>query len=799
MKITIFALLVQAALLPAQSISGTVKDPQGKAVPGASVALFARGGDAMGSTTSDPSGSYRFDRLAPGEYIVEAEAAGFSRFVAAGIRVARGQNVALDLPPQLAAIGQQVIVTASSTPQTADEVSKAVTVVDGDSIDRRDEYLLSEALRPTPGLRVQQLGGPGAFTTIRLRGLPDQDTAVLIDGMRLRDSSATQADATGFIEDLLTTDVDRVEILRGSGSSLYGTDAIGGVINVITDEGGGRTRGSILAEGGSLGLMRGRAQMGGGFAHDRIQYSAGLSELDVTRGIDGDSPVRTLNGQGRIAFHLSPTTQLIARFYGANSFSKVQTGPQTIGDFSTTGIVTAIPLALSQLQLYESGVPLSQLNVGNANFIPSADDPDSTRTARFLSGALTLLGHPTQALGYSVSYQGLSTTRSYGDGPAGVGYQPTGSTRSDYDGEIQTVNAHIDYQMGRMNLVTTGYEFENENYGSYSFAPLDLADTSRASVTQRSHAVFAQDQIRLLDGRLQISAAFRAQIFSLEAPQFLPAVTAPYQNMTFAAPPAAYTGDGSIAYTVRQSGTKFRGHVGRGYRAPSLYERFGAGWDENYGYSVYGDPRLRPERSIAFDTGIDQAFWNRRLTASATYFYTRLQDVIIFDYSGLIDPATDPFGRFEGYLNSKGGLARGAEVSARFAATRSLDLTAAYTYTNAIERTPIVGDVLRTLLAPRNQVSVVATQRIGARIFVSFDMTAAGNYVGEVFGDIVTAAMLFPGIKKADLGVSYRLPLSEFRAIRFYAKAANLFDQNYYESGYRTPGITGIGGLQFEF
>lgn len=173
--------------------------------------------------------------------------------------------------------------------------------------------------------------------------------------------------------------------------------------------------------------------------------------------------------------------------------------------------------------------------------------------------------------------------------------------------------------------------------------------------------------------------------------------------------------------------------------------------------------------------------------------------MIVFDGSGLINPAADPFGRFIGYINSQGGLARGAEASARVAATKSLDISAAYTYTNAIEKTPIVGDVLRSFLAPRNQVSIIATQRIGQRFFVSFDMTAASNYVGEVFGDTVTAAMLFPGIKKLDLGASYRLPLSEFRAVRFFAKADNLLNQTYYESGYRTPGITGVGGLQFEF
>ena len=160
-----------------------------------------------------------------------------------------------------------------------------------------------------------------------------------------------------------------------------------------------------------------------------------------------------------------------------------------------------------------------------------------------------------------------------------------------------------------------------------------------------------------------------------------------------------------------QTGTKLRAHVGRGYRAPSLFERFGAGFDPVFGYSVYGDPRLKPEHSLGFDAGFDQTFFGGRLKTSASYFYTWLQDVINFDTSGAINPATDPFGRSIGYLNTRGGISRGVEQSAALAPTRSLRVTGAYTFVNAIERTPIVGDVLQTFVVPRNQFSVLVTEQ----------------------------------------------------------------------------------------
>src|SRR6185369_4093499 len=170
----------------------------------------------------------------------------------------------------LAGVSEQVVVTAQATAQPVDEVSKAVSVLNSREIDERDEAEISQALRSLPGLRVTQLGGPGSFTSIKTRGLRNEDTAVLIDGLRFRDAAAPQGDASGFLEDLVVTDVSRIEVLRGSGSSLYGSNAIGGVVNLVTDEGGGRIHGSLLVEGGGLGLFRGRARLAGGTNNNNI-------------------------------------------------------------------------------------------------------------------------------------------------------------------------------------------------------------------------------------------------------------------------------------------------------------------------------------------------------------------------------------------------------------------------------------------------------------------------------------------------------------------------------------------------
>ena len=330
--IGLLLVLTQSALAQnaTTSITGNVKDPQGANVPGATVTLYGRERTFSLTTTTDSSGNYRFEKLAPGEYLLEAEAEGFASASAQQVVVERGQLATLDIALELSGVRSTVVITASDTPQSVDEVSKAVTVLDKQDIDDRDELAITESVRTVPGLRVQQLGGPGTFTSIKTRGLRNEDTAVLIDGLRFRDAAAIQGDASGFLEDLIVTDVSRVEVLRGSGSSLYGTNAIGGVINVVTDEGGGPFHGNLLVEGGGLGLFRGRGQFAGGSGNNSIVYSAGLSRLDVTRGVDDQDEAENTSGQGRILFRLTPTTTLSGRIYAANA--QVTTEQQSARD-----------------------------------------------------------------------------------------------------------------------------------------------------------------------------------------------------------------------------------------------------------------------------------------------------------------------------------------------------------------------------------------------------------------------------------------------------------------------------------
>jgi vitamin B12 transporter len=795
----VLLLLLQAATLYAQSgfeLSGRVTDAQGAAVANATVTLYARTNHARAHATTDSNGTYRLTRLINGEYLLTVEAAGFARSVQTV--TVENQATKLDFSLDVSGLNATVIITASNTPQAVDEISKSVSAISATEIELRDEFSLAEALRLTPGLRVQQNGGPNAFTAIKTRGLRNEDTALLIDGFRFRDASSIAGDALSFISDLLIVNPNSVEVLRGSGSSLYGTNAIGGVINLVSDEGGGAPHGQVQFEGGQLGLFRGRGTLAGGLYENRFVYSAGLAHLNVANGLDGDDKARNTSAQGFARYQFTPAVSLSGRLYASKVFAQLNDSPfnAPAANLPATGIIKAIPLAPAQERLFETGQAYS---LGNATFFPDPNDPDYRRQASYFSGALRFNHALNNRLSYELSYNSLLTKRAFRDGPRGVRFEPQFNNRSGFDARIDTLNARFDLLASRLNQLTGGYEFEREFFDN----PTEDENpnvaqrvNARTKVSQRSHAFFIQDQLRLLEQRLQISLAFRTQHFQLVRPAFFGGAPV-FTNATFPAPPTAYTGDGSIAYFIKSSGTKLRAHVGNGYRAPSLYERFGSGFFGG-SFSAYGDPRLRSDRSIAVDGGIDQSFWRGRVKASVTYFYTRLQEVTFFDFSGFINPATDPFGRFGGYRNTGGGLARGAEFSLQAKPTHATDVQFSYTYTNSDQRQPSsVAGFIPAFGISAQQFSAYVNQRLGKRVNVTFDLFAAGDYFLAL--GFPSRAFRFAGPIKADLGASYTLPVGEDRSWRFYGKVDNVFNRVYFESGFRTPQAQFVGGASYRF
>lgn len=778
------------------SVSGRVIDPGGAVVTSAEVRLYSRDNAIQRIASTDSSGAWKFEQLNPGEYLVEARTQGLDQVNPVSFQLAAGQSQTLDLVLAISQVATQVTVTSSSTPLATSEISKATDIVTRDELDRRAEFSFTEAVRQVPALRVQQLGGPGSFTRIQTRGLRATDTAVLVDGTRFRDVASVQGDAAAYMGDLMLIDSERIEVLRGSGSSLYGSHAIGGVVNVVTDQGGGRTRGEISAEGGGLGLFRGVARVAGGWKQDRLQYSAGLSHLNVNGGIDGVENVRNTGAQGLLLFRPTSTTTLSARVLGTVSTVGINSSPfaAPAASLPSSLFVPAIPLPQDQVRLADQGQPFVW---GNATFAPNLHDPDGRREANFTSTLVQWTHQLTPRVSYRAFYNGLITDRDTRNGSAGSSFQPAYNNSSAFNGRIDTAQARVDMALARWNLLTAGYEFDRESYENASADENpDSASrvNARTTAVQSSNTLFVQDQLRFFSDRLQVSLSGRLQTFDLQQPKFEGGAPS-YGGAQFGSPANAYTGDASVAYFLPSTSTKLRAHVGNGYRAPSLYERFGTYFFFGSFYPL-GDPRLAPERTIAFDFGLDQYFANSKVRVSATYFYTRLQQVI-----GYGDVPNDPFGRFGGYLNVGGGLARGVELSTEARPWRSMLLQASYTYTNADERTPILlGGVLSAIRVFPHHFSAVATQQIGKRLQVTADFLTASDYISGVF--FVTSGnrpYTFPGPRRIDTAVSYNLPLGERAQLTFYTRIENLLNRRNFEDGFRTPRTWATGGMKLLF
>ena len=790
-------------------LRGTVIDPQGRPIGAAQLSLFNSANATRIDQVQSVDGRFEFSGIPGGRYLIQAVAEGF-RQTTAPVDFQPGGNSTIEVRLQIEGVQQSVVVTAEAGARSMDEIAKSVSVIGRADIDARDEYSISETLRNTPGLVVRNLGGPGQSTSIRSRGLGPSATAILIDGMRFRDVATTQADATSFLGNLNIINPDRVEVLRGSGSSLYGTNAVGGVINVVTDQGGAPTHGDLLAEGGNLGLLRGRGSIGSAAFSNRLLYSGGLLHLNVMDGVDGHDRTRSTGAQGLARYVLRDGLAASARFFGSDDFLQFNSSPTATGipaaNIPNTTIVHAIPLARSEVQNSLAGRPIQ---AGNATFIPSRDDPDNRRASRWHSTALKLQQTVNALLNWQVSYQHVNTDRIFQNGPAGIGTQPVVSNRSQFTGGVDTVDARVAFRITPWETISGGYEFERERY--FNADDNRLPGPNRVStetrIRQNSNALYLQNQLALLSQRLQISFSGRYQSFDLQRPRFLTTGTANnYATIPLSSPPRALTGDGAVAYFTPATGTKFRAHAGNSYRAPALSERFGSGFSFNPTlaqviFSPFGDPRLSPDRYNSFDTGVDQYFAQNKVRVSGTYFYTRVVQIILFDSaSAVVRPQTDPFLRTSGYFNAAGGISRGVELSTEAQPFRSTLLNTSYTYTRAnTDQDVQVRGFFRTFAVPAHTFTFMANQQIGKKTDVTLDLYQASRYYNPLTAAGRARAYEYPSLTKIDVVVSRVIWTNETKALRCYAKVDNLLNREYYETGFRTPGATWLAGLRMNF
>ncbi|WP_431470994.1 TonB-dependent receptor plug domain-containing protein [Sphingosinithalassobacter sp. LHW66-3] len=221
---------------------------------------------------------------------------------------------------QVAAEDEAIVVTASGVAQSADETGRSITVLEREEIERRQSVVLSDLLSATPGVATSRNGAIGGFTGVRIRGAEAEQTLVLIDGVRVNDPSSPGGSFD--FGNLLTGSIERVEVLRGPNSVVWGSQAIGGVVNIVTTAPVDGLAARADAEYGTADQIAANASIAAG--NDRIQgaIGGGWFETDgISNAASGTEPdgYRQYRATGRLRAEVAPGLGAELRGYYADS------------------------------------------------------------------------------------------------------------------------------------------------------------------------------------------------------------------------------------------------------------------------------------------------------------------------------------------------------------------------------------------------------------------------------------------------------------------------------------------------
>jgi vitamin B12 transporter len=273
---------------------------------------------------------------------------------------------------------ETVVVSATRTEQPREITGSSLSVITAADLAAEQITVMTDALKETPGLTVVRNGGAGQITTIGIRGAEAGQTLVLIDGVRINDPSTTDGEA--LLADLFVANTDRIEILRGPQSTLYGSDAIGGVVNILTKRGGATPFSAIAtAEGGSLGTYRLNAAANG--TVDAVEYGGAINFYNTQGIAAADSrplnvnpdPYRNLSASGNIRVHVTDAVSFDLRGYSVNARTVFDGFPPPNFTLQYTG-----EYGTDDLLAYYAGLNISLLDGKFRNRI-AATDLDSDR------------------------------------------------------------------------------------------------------------------------------------------------------------------------------------------------------------------------------------------------------------------------------------------------------------------------------------------------------------------------------------------------------------------------------------
>jgi vitamin B12 transporter len=468
-----------------------------------------------------------------------------------------------------------VFVTSTRTETPLEQVTTSATIITAQDIENQRAETVLEVLRQVPGFDVVQSGSRGTGTSIFVRGAEADQVLVLIDGVEV---NSTTAGAFNFAH-LTTENIERIEIIRGAGGTLYGSQAIGGVINIITKRGRGPMEFGLSAEGGNGWTHRQTLNLSGEVGKFGYSLSGARIESDGFRPFNDD--YRNVAASGRLDYKFTEDALLKGIF----RFNKTDVG------------------------LFNSN-----------NFVPGGRDPNSREAVTQYLGKVEWEQRILKEWDYRIAGSIFKEHIKDSDDPDPLedcqffGFPCDSRTRSRFRPQISSAEFQTNYRFGDWSTTTFGTEFKRRKASTSSSSDgVSLGEINKAI---RNIGYYLQEQIKLLGDRLILIPGIRLddhQTFGTEwSPSF------------------------SSSYLFRETGTRVKAGYAEAFKAPTLNELF---FPAGFGCAAFGNPDLGPEKSWELNAGVEQNLFGDRVTVGATFFHREVSDLIS---TGPTPDPTDP-------------------------------------------------------------------------------------------------------------------------------------------------------------
>jgi vitamin B12 transporter len=614
---------------------------------------------------------------------------------------------------------ETIIVTATRAPIAPSQIGSSITIIDRAALDRLQTLAVADVVRDVPGVSVTRNGGVGGVTSVRLRGAEADQTVVLIDGVKINDPSSPGG---GYdFANLLTSNIERVEVLRGPQSTLYGSQAIGGVVAITTRQGEGPLVLGLDGEAGDNATYNVRANASAGGARVGWAIAAGQFQSD-----------------------------------GISAFAQ-ELGGKERDSYENTGATGRLTLKLTDAIGLDFRASAARADVGIDGFPPPnfalADTPERSKTDELTLYAGATFAAPDGRLSGRMGFSRAQIDR--------TNTNPGATPKITFDalGRSDRLDGQVTFDVSSSFQILGGFDVEKAEFSTRSPSSFD-PNPAASTADNQINALFIQAQARPTKG-LTATLGVRAT-----------------DNDRFG---TALNARATMAYALNDDSTILRASIGNGFKAPTLFQLF----------SDFGNVILEPEESSAWDGGIEQHFFARRLMVGATYFNRDTTNQIDFaSCFRVVSPIciNRPFGTYNNIAKTS---AEGVEVT--FEARPWAGLRVSGALTDMQTRNQSLGSNFDKALARRADQTSSLT--IGYGWQQGHDVSVSVSDIGDSF-DNASNSRVLKGYQLVTLRGQFQIT----RQVSIYGRIENATDEVYQTTfGYGSPRKQAFLGIRSRF